>query len=96
MGNYVVFDAVEEVLRYYAHFHQVSFDAVGPESDDASCPTACHAWNLQQLIFRSVIQVDPRFGGRSIPGRFRDAAGISVILRHTGQAHAGNRKRKNR
>lgn len=95
--NYEVFDAVIEVIGDDAHFHQVTFDAVGSEADDAFGPTPCHARNLQQLIFRGMVDVDPRFGGRRIFGSLWCAGGVPVLtLRRAGQANASNRNRTNR
>ena len=96
VGNYVVFDAVEEVVGDYAHFHQVPFDAVGSKANNASCPTARHAGNLQQLIFGGVVNIDSRFRGRRILRSLRCAARISVVLRDARQTHTSNCNRPNR
>ena len=78
-GNYEVFDAVEEGFGDYAHFHQVTFDVVWSESDDASSPAARHARNLEQPIFGCVVNVDPQLGRRCIFGSLWCTGGVPVL-----------------
>ena len=81
VSNYVVFDAVVEVVGDYAHFKEIYFCAIGPVTDNAPSPTGRHAGDLEQLIFRGMVDVDSRFGRRRIFGSLWHAGGISVLTR---------------
>lgn len=97
VGNYVVFDAVVEVVGDYAHFKEIYFCAIGPVTDNAPSPTGRHAGDFQQLLFGSMVYVDPRFGRRRIFGSFWRTGGVPVLtIGGAGRANASNGNCANR
>ena len=97
MRDYEILDAVVEVIGDYARFHQVDFGAVGSEANDAPNPTGRHAGDFQQLLFGSMVYVDPRFGRRRIFGSFWRTGGVPVLtIGGAGRANASNGNCANR
>jgi len=64
MGDYVVLDAVIDLVGHYAALRQVQLGVVRPETDDAACPTTGHARKFHQLLQRGVVDVCAILGRR--------------------------------